>query len=90
MLSMGGQKILCMCVVCGAVPKHNCNRVMFGCRCPGVGLREFTFDGVFGPKVIRYAYSGFRVLFFLTPALACRSRRKTCMPTPPMHPLQRF
>ena len=30
-LSMGEQRILCMC--------------------PGVGLREFTFDGVFGPKV---------------------------------------
>ena len=21
------------------------------CMCPGVGLREFAFDGVFGPKV---------------------------------------
>lgn len=31
MLSIGGQKILCMC--------------------PGVGLREFLFDGVFSPKV---------------------------------------
>lgn len=35
------------------MPKHNCNGVMFVRRCPGVGLREFTFDGVFGPKVSR-------------------------------------
>ncbi len=47
MLSIGGQKILCMC--------------------PGVGLREFVFDGVFSPKVRVLAgivYLGFMVCKF--------------------------
>jgi hypothetical protein len=39
-------------------------RLTILCMCPGVGLREFVFDGVFGPKVTGVAesfHSGFTV-----------------------------
>jgi hypothetical protein len=64
------------------------------CMCPGVGLREFTFDGVFGPKV-RAAdaahlrgQAGARAMQLKRSS--CRSRRRTSTPMPQMHPLWLF